>query len=50
MMKALFYLIGIVAFVVAGIAVASAASDIQLILAGIFGTMGLVAFGVGKMM
>ena len=50
MIKGLFYLIGIIAFVVAGFSVANAVSDIQLILAGIFVLVGLVAFGIGKIM
>ena len=49
-MRWFFYIVGIIAFAVAGLAVASAVSDIQIILAGVFGLAGLVAFGFGAMM
>ena len=50
MMRWFFYIIGILAFAVAALSVANAVSDIQIILAGVFGLAGLVAFGFGGMM
>ena len=50
MMRWIFYGVGIVAFLIAGVAVASAVSDIQIIVAGVFGLAGLVAFGFGAML
>ena len=50
MMRWVFYIVGIVAFAVAALSISVAVSDIQIIVAGVFGLAGLVAFGFGAMM
>ena len=49
-MRWVFYIVGIVAFAVAALSISVAVSDIQIIVAGVFGLAGLVAFGFGAMM